>query len=46
MINIKKADSVQKEELVRVYGSLMWSMGKIFQTPEVTRVCKLIIINL
>jgi len=35
---LNKADSVQKEELVRVYGSLMWSMGKIFQTPEVTRV--------
>jgi len=35
---LNKADSVDKEELVRVYGSLMWSMGKIFRTPEVARV--------
>lgn len=35
---LNKADSIDREELVRVYGSLMWSMGKIFHTPEVVRV--------
>lgn len=35
---LNKADGVQREQFVRVYGSLMWSMGKIFQTPEVLRV--------
>ena len=25
-------------QFVRVYGSLLWSMGKIFRTPEVSRV--------
>ncbi len=31
-------DAVTREQLVRVYGSLMWSMGKIFRSPEVVRV--------
>ncbi len=35
---LNKADGVTREQLVRVYGSLMWSMGKIFKTPEVVRV--------
>lgn len=35
---LNKADQINREQLVRVYGSLMWSMGKIFQTPEVARV--------
>jgi len=35
---LNKADQVSREELVRVYGSLMWSMGKIFLTPENVRV--------
>ena len=34
---LNKADSVTREQLVRVYGSLMWSMGKIFQSPEVCK---------
>ena len=32
---LNKADGVTREQLVRVYGSLMWSMGKIFESPEV-----------
>ena len=32
---LNKADCVTREQLVRVYGSLMWSMGKIFDSPEV-----------
>ena len=35
---MNKADAVTREQLVRVYGSLMWSMGKIFDSPEVVRV--------
>ncbi len=35
---LNKADAVTREQLVRVYGSLMWSMGKIFRSPEVVRV--------
>jgi len=35
---LNKADAVTREQLVRVYGSLMWSMGKIFKSPEVVRV--------
>lgn len=35
---LNKADSVSREQLVRVYGSLMWSMGKLFDSPEVARV--------
>uniref|UniRef100_A0A6U5DHR2 Dynamin-type G domain-containing protein n=2 Tax=Corethron hystrix TaxID=216773 RepID=A0A6U5DHR2_9STRA len=35
---LNKADQVSAEELVRVFGSLMWSMGKILGSPEVVRV--------
>jgi len=35
---LNKADQIEKSQFVRVYGSLLWSMGKIFRTPEVSRV--------
>lgn len=34
---LNKADTVSEEELMRVYGALMWSLGKVIQTPEVVR---------
>ena len=37
-IVLNKADMVDQQELMRVYGALMWSLGKVFNTPEVARV--------
>lgn len=37
-IVLNKADLVDHQELMRVYGALMWSLGKVFHTPEVARV--------
>ncbi|XP_035285989.1 EH domain-containing protein 3-like [Anguilla anguilla] len=35
---LNKADQIQTQQLMHVYGALMWSLGKIINTPEVVRV--------
>lgn len=35
---LNKADQLDHESLMRVYGALLWSMGRIFKGAEVTRI--------
>ena len=37
-IILNKADRVTNQQLMRVYGALMWSLGKVLNTPEMARV--------
>ncbi|CAE8705606.1 unnamed protein product [Polarella glacialis] len=37
-IILNKADRITTPQLMRVYGALMWSLGKVIDTPEVSRV--------
>ena len=38
LIVLCQADGVDTQQLMRVYGALMWSLGKVLTCPEVPRV--------
>ncbi|GMI32641.1 hypothetical protein TeGR_g2854 [Tetraparma gracilis] len=35
---LNKSDTISHQQLMKVYGALLWSLGKVINTPEVTRV--------
>lgn len=35
---LNKADTISHQNLVKVYGALLWSLGRVITTPEVTKV--------
>lgn len=35
---LNKADQIDASNLVRVYGALLWNVGKVLKTPEIARV--------
>jgi len=35
---LNKADSISQQNLVKVYGALLWNLGRVITTPEIVKV--------